>query len=785
VALLLLLIALGSSVSALYLSATLAESEANRKAARLELGKSLSNQGAAVQRTGLLGQRFESLKLLALGAGELRDDPKGREFLPQIRDHAITALGLTDLKPLWERPLDVVINLETSQCDYRLERYAFVDYNGTKEIIVRQLDSNAELLRLPTPRVNFWHSQMDFSPDGQYLLAWYCVRNQTNQILHVWHLGRKERIFDQPVRCGAVLLAAAIHPNGRWLLFSRPDGAIGVWDLEEGREIKRLPLGFAPYSLCLDPAGKRVAANRIGTLDAPLVKILDLETGQELASWNSQAGTYAMAWSSDGQLLASGSGDGRIYVWHVPRREVASVLQGHSAGVIHAQFAHAGHLLATWSWDGTTRLWDAASGEALVTTAGSFWRFSADDRHLAYRTGTAVGTWEVAHGRECRTLHHGMTGDHSENRKNLYLRWADFSPDNRLLATVGSDGVRLWEADTGRELAHLITGAGIIALFHPDGQSLITLSARGLYRWPIRPVALPEGIPSGRGASPVREGRDAEVVQIGPPQFIRDMGADQTFWHAVWMPDHRAIAVADNANARVVVVDLSDSSPATSQPVVLTSEHKRMYSIAVSPDGQWVASGGWKERGIQVWNLATRRLERVLPPCDGRGDIQFTVNFSPDGRWLVCAADNNEASGYHFWRVGTWQRELVIRTETRVPTFPAFSRDRRLLDVKIAPQQILLADPADGRSIARLSTLQPLDAFACAFSPDGSKLVAVSTTRTFLMWDLRLVRDRLAAMDLDWDRPGYDEKPRTVDAARSPPLEMHVFGEIPEPNAKR
>src|SRR5262249_23485382 len=204
-----------------------------------------------------------------------------------------------------------------------------------------------------------------------------------------------------------------------------------------------------------------------------------------------------------------------------------------------------------------------------------------------------------------------------------------------------------------------------------------------------------------------------------------------------WMPDHRALAVNDNANASVLLVDLTHPNPAMNQPAVLRSEHGRMTTIAVSPDGQWVASGGWKERGIQIWNLATRQLERCLPACDGGGDTQFYVAFSADGRWLVCAADNQEASGYYFWRVGTWERGLQIRTET-VPRIPAFTRDGRLMALTMSPQQILLADPADGRAIARLSALQPVRATPSAFSPDGSRLAAATTKQGILqVWDLQ------------------------------------------------
>ena len=67
---------------------------------------------------------------------------------------------------------------------------------------------------------------------------------------------------------------------------------------------------------------------------------------------------------------AAAGHDPRVYVWNVRRGTLASVLQGHTGEIIGAQFAHTGYLLATASWDGTTRLWDAASGEPLATAPG-------------------------------------------------------------------------------------------------------------------------------------------------------------------------------------------------------------------------------------------------------------------------------------------------------------------------------------------------------------------------------------------------------------------------------
>jgi WD40 repeat protein len=233
---------------------------------------------------------------------------------------------------------------------------------------------------------------------------------------------------------------------------------------------------------------------------APRVAILALESGRVLADWRSQVGNTNLAWSADGQLLAVGSysGDSRIYVWNVRLRKLASVFQGHTLYIINARFSHAGHLLATASGDGTTRLWDAPSGECLATVTGSALDFAPDDRRLAFGLGASIGVCEFASGDEFRTLHPAMLGNRSEKRDAVGVLSGAFSNDGRLLATSDEDGVRLWEADTGREIAHLMHGGCADALFHPDGKSLVICGMSGLHRWPISPD--PEHGPTRSGS---------------------------------------------------------------------------------------------------------------------------------------------------------------------------------------------------------------------------------------------------------------------------------------------
>jgi len=718
---------------------SLSRAERAEHEARLALGKSLVSEGAALQRTGLIGQRFDSLDRLARAAEVLGADPEGRERLPAIRNHVIAAMGLTDLRVRQQRDYDDVIGIDV---DAQLERCATVERSGT--VVVRRLDDDRVLVRLPGPdRRDFWHVDTGFSPDGELLVARY-NRGTAGVLVRVWHLGRGELLGSLSIRGGS-----AFHPDGHRVLFCAMEGGISVWDRVERRVVQRLLLDFAPGGIALDPDGRRLAVNNFNPSGtdgaAPRVAILELETGGTLFDRRSQVGRGAMAWSADGQLLAAGGDneDPRVYVWNVRRGMLASVLRGHTSKIIDAQFAHSGYLLATSSWDGTTRLWDGASGEPLAMARGSrAGSFAPDDRGLAFAGGGKVGVWDVAVARECRTLHPGMVGNRSGGRDATGVRCADFSPDGRLVATSDGDGVRLWESDTGRELAHLKAGLCETVLFHPDGQYLISSSRWGLYRWPIGPD--PD--------------RGPDAIGIGPPELLREY-TGREWARATWLPDHRTLALIDNANARVLLVDSSHPHPAWSRAAALDSgENRRMTTVSISPDGRWLAAGGWKEAGVRVWDLGRRRLERILKPEDTIGAPSFFVDFSPDGRWLVSCTPPDARSGfYRFWRAGTWEPGLRIDQERSggADHAPAFTADGRLMALGIAPDHVLLADPATGRELARLTTLQPVTPTPLVFSPDGTKLIARTDQRTVLVWDLRQIRDQLALMGLDWDAPPY------------------------------
>src|SRR5262249_53649781 len=196
--------------------------------------------------------------------------------------------------------------------------------------------------------------------------------------------------------------------------------------------------------------------------------------------------------------------------------------------------------------------------------------------------------------------------------------------------------------------------------------------------------------------------------------------------------------------------------------------------------------------GVCVWDVRRRRLERILTPRadEASSSSTYYVGFSADGRWLVlCAPANTDGYAYYFWRVGTWERGQRIDQEGNGTAWrpPAFTGDGRLMALGIAPDQVMLADAATGRELARLATLHSVTPAPIVFSPDGTLLIAGTNQNTVLVWDLRRIRDQLAPMGLDWDAPPYPALPASSAAPGPvpPPRPVRVVGEVIEPQPRR
>ena len=453
----------------------------------------------------MIGQRFDSLDRLAGAAKVLGSDREGSERLPEIRNHAIAALGLTDMRALAQRDCGDVYSFSV---DAALERYAVAERSGT--VVVHRLDDDRELVRLPAPEQGgFWHAATMFSPDGELLVASITSEQAVADLLQVWHLGRRELLGSLQSQGGGAFYGGAFSPDSRRLLFCPPDGGIDVWDRGERRVVRRLPLDFAPHYLALDPEGRRLAVNNADEHRAgcdPRARNRPRAGGLELR--RSATRIWRGAPTGNSWPSAAGPRLPRLRLERSPSRSSPRCSRDIPSYIINAQFAHTGYLLATASCGRN----DPAVGCRLRGASGDRTGTGASDSRpmtagWPIRIGSAVGVWEVASGDECRTLHPAMLGNRSERRDATTTFSGDVQPRRPAAGDRRRGRRSLCGRPTrvGRSPTSKI-GACEDVLFHPDGKSLIAPVTWGLFRWPISPD--PEHGP--------------DAVRVGPPELLRE-----------------------------------------------------------------------------------------------------------------------------------------------------------------------------------------------------------------------------------------------------------------------
>ena len=252
----------------------------------------------------------------------------------------------------------------------------------------------------------------------------------------------------------------------------------------------------------------------------------------------------SVAFSPDGEWLASAGADHSVRLWDVKTGRQLRVLTGHTAMTPQVLFSPDGRHLVSSSLDHTIRIWDPASGklervlsayqnedENVVPLA-----FTPDGRLLASACGfrsmeggckdPSIKLWTFATGQLAGKLAGHKTG----------VRALAFSPDGRLLASGGEDRtVRLWDMATSAEVRSIPMELGAYALsFSPDNKWLAAQE---------NPLIHVLDVASGRDLHSLRQPHGGFGVAFAPDgRWLASTGAEPhlTLWDlATWSPTHR------------------------------------------------------------------------------------------------------------------------------------------------------------------------------------------------------------------------------------------------------
>lgn len=168
----------------------------------------------------------------------------------------------------------------------------------------------------------------------------------------------------------AFVMSYAFSSDGRLLATGDSDGSIIVWEVRTASPLNIFAGHPTPVgALVFSPNNTLLASGGVeGSQD---IKVWDLVSGQETLSLNKHtANVYDLAFSPDGRLLASASGDRTIKLWNIPSGEELQTFRGHRVNIYSVDFSPDGTLLASSDFDGNIIFWDVSTGKELKSVKG-------------------------------------------------------------------------------------------------------------------------------------------------------------------------------------------------------------------------------------------------------------------------------------------------------------------------------------------------------------------------------------------------------------------------------
>jgi RNA polymerase sigma factor (sigma-70 family) len=175
-------------------------------------------------------------------------------------------------------------------------------------------------------------------------------------------------------------------PDGKRLVAGDPDEkTIKVWNPATGALERTVQTGQGrPWSLAFSPDGKTLVVGGEKDDHSGQVQLWDAQTWKLKLAWKQDKYVNTVAFSADGKMIASGSGDEFVRLWDVQKGKLIRSHKGVRPGTRCVAFSPDAKTIAAGWPDGKVRLWDVQTGELKETLEGHSALFSAEVYSLAF-----------------------------------------------------------------------------------------------------------------------------------------------------------------------------------------------------------------------------------------------------------------------------------------------------------------------------------------------------------------------------------------------------------------